>query len=628
MIFLVKDLKQKVKIDLNNKDIKDISGVVVPDTSIIVHGVISKEILSGALKFKKIVIHEAVIAELESQANKGRDSGFLGLDEISSIRELSSGYGFVLEFSGSRPNDFEIKFAKSGEIDSLIRSLAGDIGATLLTADVVQGKVALAKGINVFIYDVPVRDVLLRIEDFFVDGAMSVHLREGLKPKAKIGRPGSWVLKEIGDEVLSKDFLESLYLELVDFARGDESSFFESDKKHSTIFQVKDMRVVVVRRPLSDAFEITAVRPVSRLSLKDYNLSDSFLKRLFSRAEGLLVAGPPGHGKSTFIQSLADEYVSLNKIVKTLESPRDLVVDKSITRYGSNQASSQDIRDILLLSRPDFVLFDEVRNVEDFKLFSDLRLSGIGMLGVIHASEPIDAVQRFIGRLDLGVIPHVLDTVVFIKDGLVAKVFSISLSVKVPSGMVEADLARPIVLINDFFSGRLEFEVYSFGEEAIVVPVSSFSNKRPIYSLAEKVITDEIKNIGISDVCVDFLSDNKCVVFVSKDDVPKLIGPKGSVISGFQKKFNLKIDVLEKKASKKQSDTLLNFSSSISSKFVLFDLDKDFSDVLVSLFIDDVFVMNVKSSKKAQIKISITSPSGSLIRDALNEKKEIKIFLA
>jgi len=603
--------------------------VVVPDTSVIIQGVISKELMANSLEFKRIVVHEAVMAELESQANKGRETGFIGLDEITKIRELSSKKGFELIFSGNRPGDFEIKFAKSGEIDSLIRDLAGKENATLLTADVVQGKVALAKGLSVIIYDVHVveKDSLL-LESFFVDGAMSVHLRENCVPKAKVGKPGSWSYVELNKDVLSKEFLESVSLELVEFVKSDDHSFFESDKKFSTILQVKDMRVVIVRSPLSDSFEITAVRPVSKLKFNDYKIDDSLKHRLLSKAEGVLVAGPPGHGKSTFVQCLADEYSALGKVVKTLESPRDLVVDKSITRYGSSIAQHSEIRDVLLLSRPDFVLFDEVRNVEDFRLFSDLRLSGIGMLGVIHASQPIDAVQRFIGRLDLGVIPHVLDTVVFIMNGKLEKVFSLKLGVKVPSGMFESDLARPVIMISDFFTGRLEFEVYSYGEEAIVVPIS-VSDKKPVYVLAEKQIIEELNKLGVDDVCVEFVSDNKCVVYVLKDQVSLVIGPKGSVISNLQKKLGLKLEVLEKKQSKKQvNKDLINFSCVVNAKYLIFDLDKEFQDCLVSVFVDDDFVMSVKSSKKSQIKVSADSPNGKALCSALKQNKVIKIFLA
>ena len=625
---LKKKLKEKTRLDASKETL--INDVVVPDTSVIVRGVVSKKLIDSEIFFKKILIHEAVMAELESQANKGRESGYLGLDEIKKIRELSYEKGFVLDFVGNRPGDFEIKFAKSGEIDSLIRDLSIKEGATLLTADLVQGKVSLAKGLSVIIYDVDSGfDGSLLIERFFVEGAMSVHLREGCLAKAKVGKPGAWSYESVSDEVLSKEFLEQVYLEILEFVKLDEQSFFESDKKSNSVIQLKDMRVVVVKPPFSDFFEITAVRPVFKSTLDNYDLSPDLEMRLFEKAEGLLVAGPPGHGKSTFVQALADKYVGLNRAVKTLESPRDLVVDKSVSRYGSSQAHYSDIRDVLLLSRPDFVLFDEVRNVEDFKLFGDLRLSGIGMLGVIHAAVPIDAIQRFLGRLELGVIPHVVDTVVFVFGGKIDKVFSVSLSVKVPSGMVEADLARPVILINDFFTGKLEYEIYSYGEEAIVVPINSFSEKKSVYLLAEKQLREEFAKLNAGDVCVEFISDNKCAVYVSKDKVSEVIGPRGGNISSIQKKFKLKIDVFEKKSLKThEGDKVINFNSNIINNCVVFDLDRLASDVLVSLYVDDVFLMNVKSSKKGQIKVSVTSPHGKILKDALGTDNKVKICFA
>lgn len=80
--------------------------------------------------------------------------------------------------------------------------------------------------------------------------------------------------------------------------------------------------------------------------------------------------------------------------------------------------------------RPDYSVFDEVRKTRDFQIFSDLRLAGVGMVGVVHASDAIDAIQRFISRLDIGIIPHVIDTVIFVKDGEVKKVLDLSFDSK------------------------------------------------------------------------------------------------------------------------------------------------------------------------------------------------------
>ena len=62
---------------------------IVPDTSVIIEGLLSDRLSKKEIETSEIIIHEAVIAELEHQANLGKAIGFLGLDEIKRIKELS-----------------------------------------------------------------------------------------------------------------------------------------------------------------------------------------------------------------------------------------------------------------------------------------------------------------------------------------------------------------------------------------------------------------------------------------------------------------------------------------------------------------------------------------------------------
>jgi ATPase len=65
------------------------------------------------------------------------------------------------------------------------------------------------------------------------------------------------------------------------------------------------------------------------------------------------------------------------------------------------------------------------------------------------------------------------------------------MTVKLPTGLREAELARPVVEVRDFLSGELEYEIYTFGEQTVVVPVKRL---RPGYrggSIESRVI-DEI----------------------------------------------------------------------------------------------------------------------------------------
>ena len=132
--------------------------------------------------------------------------------------------------------------------------------------------------------------------------------------------------------------------------------------------------------------------------LSDYKISEKLFQRISEQAEGILIAGKPGSGKTTLATSIAEYYSEQNKLVKTLESPKDLQVNDDITQYGPIDNDFTKTAELLLLIRPDYTIFDEVRKTVDFKVFTDLRLSGVGMIGVIHANDPINSIQRFIGR--------------------------------------------------------------------------------------------------------------------------------------------------------------------------------------------------------------------------------------
>lgn len=597
----------------------------IPDTSVIIEGLVSRQIESWELEIKQVIVHEAVIAELESQANKNRETGFLGLEEITKLRKLSQERGFELEFKGNRPGDFEIKFAKSGEIDSLIRELARHEKGTLITADIVQSKVAEAKGIPVILYEFPEQEKKFALEKFFDHETMSVHIKEDCEAVAKKGVPGKWRYEKITDKEISREEIQELSKSIIESAKTFKDSFIEIERKGSTVIQVKNYRIVIARPPFSDGYEITAVRPVKKLELKEYELSKKLIDRILEQAEGILVAGAPGQGKSTFVQSIAEQYLSMGKNVKTVESPRDLDVPKQVTQYSLAHGSANEVNDILFLSRPDYTIFDEVRTTEDFRMFSDLRLSGIGMLGVVHASEPIDAIQRFVRRIELGMIPHVIDTVIFIKEGNVNKVFSLDIQVKVPSGMSDSDLARPIIVVHDFESGKLEFEVYSYGEEAIVVPVSS-SLRNPLFDLAEIQIMNEIKKFDES-ASAELVSQSKCVVYVSKDAMPLIIGKKGEVIDSLEKKLGLKIDVKERKttSSKKENKQSIKYSYGITKKELMITVQDDFKEQSIDVFVDEDFLFSAKASKKAQIKINVNSTSGKLLLDALRKGRKVEM---
>jgi ATPase len=603
---------------------KSVVEKLVPDTSVIVQGLVSEQLTKGELQVAEVVLHEAVLAELEHQANAGKASGYVGLDELKRLHEMSEKKRISLRYAGHRPGASEIRYAKLGEIDSIIRQLAYDEDAVLFTADKVQARVAEARGIKVIYF--PQKEYCpkpLLIDDFFDETTMSVHLREKVLPMAKKGSPGNWEFVPIKSKPMTADEIKNISREMIEEAGCRTDGFLEIQREGSTIVQLGLYRTVILRPPFSDNWEITCVRPVRKLTLKDYEMSEKLRERISSQAEGILIAGAPGMGKSTFAQALVEKYAEAGKIVKTVEAPRDLVLPDTITQLSYSRSTPEEVHDVLLLSRPDYSLFDEMRNVPDFLLFTDMRLAGVGMVGVVHGTNPLDAIQRFIGKIDLGVIPHVVDTVVFIKYGKVDKVLNIAMIVKVPAGMTEADLARPVVVISDFETNKAVAEIYSYGEETVVVPVQE-ERATGAKALAARQLERVFQRYSDS-VKVEMLSDHKAVVYVPEKFIPSIIGQGGKNIQALEQQLGVGLDVrpLGEEAKKPPKGNEINYRVTGSSKHVEFLLGDQYSGKDVDLFVNDEYLATFAVSKKGVVRIKKSNKLGKVVIDAMDDNEKI-----
>ena len=603
------------------------NSVIVADTSVIINGYLADQIESGSVRNSDIIIPQAVFDELQSQASNHKQQGFIGLEQIQKLNKLSDEFGLKIILKGSHPSTDDIRFAASGRIDALIIDIAKQNNATLYTSDNVQHLVAQAEDVQTVFLKPKIMHETLEFLKFFDNNTMSIHLKENQYPLAKRGKPGEFVLTKIGEDLLSKDYLNMISSQILSATNISDSSTIEISKTGASVIQHNDYRIAITYPPFSESYEITIVHPTVKLSLDDYTISEALMKRLTDRAEGILISGAPGSGKSTLASGLANFYHDQDKIVKTFESPRDLQVDAGITQYSKLDGSFDNTADILLLVRPDYTIFDEVRRREDFTTFSDLRLTGVGMVGVIHANSPLDAIQRFIGKIELGIIPNVLDTVVFVHNGDIEKVYDLELKVKVPTGMTESDLARPVIEIRNFEDNVLEHEIYTFGEENVIVPVTKRGEKVGIEKLAEDKIKDYFEKYD-SNALVEILSENRVKVIVNEDCIASIIGRGGININEIEKFLKVHIDIVAKDSellSLTSHDLPFNFSESKTA--LLLTVDRGYTSMHVDIYTNDKFFASVKIGKKGQIKILKRSDIGRNLLNATNSQNDIQLFL-
>ena len=600
---------------------------IVADTSVIINGNLAQQLESGSIRNSDLIIPQAVFDEIQSQASNHKQQGFVGLEQIEKLNKLSENSGVKILLKGSHPDINDIKFASSGRIDALIIDIAKQNDAILYTSDKVQHLVAKAEDVQTVFLKPKVVFEKLEFLKFFDSTTMSIHLKENQFPLAKRGKPGEFLLTQINDEVLTRDYLKMISSQILSATNISDSSTVEISKTGASVIQHDDYRIAITYPPFSESYEITIVHPTVQLSLDDYSISESLMQRLTDRAEGIVISGAPGSGKSTLASGLANFYHQQGKIVKTFESPRDLQVNSGITQYSKLDGSFDNTADILLLVRPDYTIFDEVRRKEDFTTFSDLRLTGVGMVGVIHANSPLDAIQRFIGKIELGIIPNVLDTVVFVNNGDIEKVYDLELKVKVPTGMTESDLARPVIEIRNFENNDLEHEIYTFGEENVIVPVQQRGEKVGIEKLAEDKIKDYFQRYD-SNVQVDILSANRVKVSVHEDCIASIIGRGGSNIDEIEKLLKVHIDVVAKDSEELSlTSNDLPFSFSESKTALLLTVNREFTSLHADIYLHGKFFSSVRIGKKGQIKIPKRSDIGRNLLNQTSSQNDIQLYL-
>lgn len=605
---------------------------IIPDTSAVIIGAISEILETEDIDYPEIIVPEAVVCELEHQANANRSEGIRGLKELQKLQKLQYEGELSISFKGKRPTNYDIKYAKSGEIDSIIRDLARSEMGTLLTNDKVQAETAKAQGIPVYFFKQTYKEKPLSIEKFFDENTMSIHLKENIVPMAKKGTPGHVNFEVLSDKRYSYKDLKKIVDEILDKAKSDPKTYLESEKEGSFVVQSREYRISIAYPPFSEALEITIVRPVANISLDEYHLSEKLLERIKTSAEGILISGSPGAGKSTFVQAIANYYSSeLNKIVKTMESPRDLQLPDEITQYAPLEGSMENTADVLLLVRPDYTIYDELRKNSDFNIFADMRLAGVGMIGVVHATRPIDAIQRISSRVELGVIPSIVDTSIYIENGKVTSVYETKMTVKVPTGMKEADLARPVIEVRDFETGELKNEIYTYGEQTIVMDMDLVNGtaegerrKTSVEKIAEKEILRKVRKLlpKKAKVDVEVTSPERANIYIPEEFIPKIIGKNGKRISEIEENIgiSLGVEVIE---TKPVSKAPIEVDIIHTNKQLILDLGREKGRKNFDVYIAGEYLLTATTSKKGEIKIKKGIELSDFIIEAIEMGLEI-----
>ncbi|MCK5107171.1 MAG: PIN domain-containing protein [Nanoarchaeota archaeon] len=363
--------------------------VLVPDTSVIIGGVVSDYIKKKILKAGKIIINEAVLSELEYQANSGRIVGEQGLKEVKKLRKICK-----VKFVGRKPLPHEIKNAKrGGEIDSLIRQTAFEEKGTLITADRVQGMVAEAKGIKCIFIECSKKVNGFEIVKLMGKTICKVCLREGEKGVFVKGSPGKYVV-ERKRKVWTKNEIEEIFEQALEEISKINEGFMEVNKKGFSVVKYKDYRFMRTCKPVSNKVELIAIKKPKSKKIYDYKLNVKYIKEI-ADAECVFVVGDDS-GEKVLCESLLN-YFGETLNVCSFVNDFEILLDDKIMQYKRHV----DNLDVMKDSGKDYVYVGDLTGEDDGLLIKWLSDNNMKTVSFLKVGKLVDCVEKIINLVGL-----------------------------------------------------------------------------------------------------------------------------------------------------------------------------------------------------------------------------------
>lgn len=170
-------------------------------------------------------------------------------------------------------------------------------------------------------------------------------------------------------------------------------------------------RLTAVIPPVGDRLSATIRRYALRRQTLDSLVSlgsltppaAAFLGAAMSANASVIVSGPPGAGKTSFLSALISS-VPIEHCIRACEEVRELHVPLIHGSYyearppaldGSGEISLRELVKVVLAMRPDLIVVGEVRGAEAFELTRAVN-AGCGLACTIHANSAPDALEALV----------------------------------------------------------------------------------------------------------------------------------------------------------------------------------------------------------------------------------------
>lgn len=170
-----------------------------------------------------------------------------------------------------------------------------------------------------------------------------------------------------------------------------------------------DLRISILPNPYGEAVNIRILsKHMSFMPLDKLGLDTSDLpvtKDIIERPNGvILVTGPTGSGKTTFLYACLSQINTVNRKILTIEDPIEYRMDGIVQMQTLAKIEFSFARALRSILRhdPDVMMIGEIRDVETAQITVRSALTGHLVFSTLHTNDSAGAIARL---LDMGVKP-------------------------------------------------------------------------------------------------------------------------------------------------------------------------------------------------------------------------------
>jgi ATPase len=248
-------------------------------------------------------------------------------------------------------------------------------------------------------------------------------------------------------------------------------------------------------------------------------------------------------------------------------------------------------------------------------------------------------------------IPQVVDTVVYIEAGQVHTVYDVTTEVKVPAGLTAEDLARPVIQVSNFETGRPEYEIYTFNRQVVTVPLNDEDgegeSETGVGRIAKQEIEREIKSVAHGHVDVELKGNDEAVVYVSEGDIGTVIGKGDGDNSEIENRLGVEVDVrthdekptdaggsgADGRGANGQTGGKVGeergtvVQPEITSRHVVIDVDDGVGET-VEVRADGEYLFTATVGRGGEVQVSRGSAIAEELEDAIDRKRTVTVVPA